>query len=33
MISGNDGFKVFTNESLTKENKEVFKAALSFKKR
>ena len=31
--SGNDGFKVFINESLTKANKEVFKAALSFKKR
>jgi len=31
--TGNDGFKVFINESLTKANKEVFKAALSFKKR
>jgi len=30
---GNDGFKVYTNESLTKANKEVLKAALSFKKR
>jgi len=31
--TGNDGFKVFINENLTKENNEVFKAALSFKKR
>jgi len=31
--TGNDGFKVFINESLTKANKEVFKAALAFKKR
>ena len=31
--TGNDGFKVFINESLTKANKEVFKAGLSFKKR
>jgi len=31
--TGNDGFNVLINESLTKANKEVFKAALSFKKR
>ena len=30
--TGNDGFEVFINESLTKANKEIFKAALSFKK-
>jgi len=31
--TGNDGFKVFINESLTKANKDVDKAALSLKKR
>jgi len=31
--TGNDGFKVCINESLTKANNEVFKIALSFNKR